>query len=317
MRLLVTGATGFVGRELISLLSKQDFEINMTTRSPEKLAMGSNIHVFPGINLSEQTDWQPALTGCDIVVHLAARVHILNDSAANPLEEFRAVNTAGTINLAKQAAAAGVKRFIFVSSAHVLGNQSTNKLLDESAPYAPHTDYAISKMEAELELKALAAKTNMKLVIIRPPLVYGSEVAGNLQRLMWLLTTGIPLPFANAVNKRSMIASANLVDFISVCITHPNAANETFVVTDNQDISTAQLIRLLAKGMGIKPRLFAFPIFLLRTSCKLLKCKMLFNQLYGSLQLDATKSRELLQWQPPVEVERALFLTGQGYIKSR
>ncbi len=308
--ILITGATGFVGRELCSHLLAAGRDSRSAVRRPSSIANS----VVVG-DIGPDTQWQEALAGIDTVIHLAARVHIMCDSASDPLAEFRRVNVDGTLNLAQQAAAAGVKRFIFLSTVKVNGEQSRHRqLFTESDPSAPEDAYGISKNEAEQSLAQIAHETAMEVVIIRAPLVYGPGVKGNFQSMLNWIAKGIPLPLGAIHNQRSLIALDNLVDFIITCIDHPAAANQTFLVADGEDLSTTDLLRRVGAAMGKPARLIPVPSALLKAGATLLGKKAVAQRLCGNLQVDITKARKMLGWVPPVSVDEGLkrAVRGQG-----
>ncbi len=262
---LVTGATGFVGAALVQRLleNKSAAEIVAAVRSyTNTLPAGVKQEIFG--DLMGKVDWQSALEDISSVVHCAARVHVMADTAADPLEEFRRVNVQGTLNLARQAAAAGVGRFVFVSSIGVNGAETFQRPFTAHDEVAPHSPYAISKFEAEQGLRVLAAQTGMEVVIIRPPLVYGPGVKANFAAMMRWLKRGVPLPLGAIYNRRSLVALDNLVDFIVLCLTHPAAANQTFLVSDGEDVSTTGLLRRMGQAMGRPARLIPVPASWLR-----------------------------------------------------
>lgn len=300
MRVLLTGASGFLGRHLSVVLREKHDVLSAVRATPsvccDFVAMGE---------ISAITDWSETLAGRQVVIHAAARAHVLNESAADPLAEFRKVNTAATLTLATQAADAGVKRFIFISSIGVNGNQSMAPFT-ESSPPAPHDPYAISKYEAEEGLREIANQLGMPVTIIRPPLVYGPNATGNFCRLVRWISKGIPLPLGAIHNQRSLVALDNLVDFIITCIDHPAAANQTFLVADGEDLSTTDLLRRVGQAMGKPARLIPVPMGLLKAGAGVLGKKAIAQQLCGNLQVDISKAREVLGWTPPVSVETAL-----------
>ena len=313
MKILLTGSTGFIGCALHSRLSAQP---ELSVFGAGKQAPAHERYNCVG-EINGNTDWVSALQDIQVVVHLAARAHVLTAEARDKTALFRETNVDGTLNLARQAAAAGVKRFIFISSIGVNGAQTHGEAFDESASPAPQAAYAISKYQAEQGLLELCKGAAMELVIIRPPLVYGGAAPGNFQRLLKLVASGLPLPFASVNNQRSLLALENLLDFIACCITHPAAANQLFLPSDGEAPSTAQMMRYLAQGMGRKPRLFAFPVGLLRWCGGLLGRRVQFDQLCGSLLVDSSKSRDLLGWQPVVSTQQALLKAGREYQASR
>ncbi|RQB75644.1 NAD-dependent epimerase/dehydratase family protein [Pseudomonas aeruginosa] len=312
MRVLVTGATGFVGKALsASLALHSEFDVIGATRSiSSPNALGK---LVPIGEISAETDWGPALKDVDIIVHLAARAHVLSDGSADPMGEFRRVNVEGTVALAKQAIAAGVKRFIFISSIGVLGARSSRIPFDEASVSAPHADYAISKLEAEQRLWQLLEGTSVELTIIRPPLVYGAHAPGNFRRLLRLVASSAPLPLGRIENQRSLIALENLVDFIFRCITHPAAANQVFVIADCATVSTTEIVRLLSLGMGRRCLTIWVPRFLARFFALLIGKSGLYTQLYESLVVDTRKAQELLGWVPPISTKDALVKAGQEF----
>lgn len=258
--------------------------------------------------------WGSALQCVDVVVHAAARVHVMSDDATDPLAEFHKINVEGTMCLARQAVAAGVKRFIFVSSIKVNGEGTDpgNFFSAESHP-APTDPYSISKYEAELALKELAHESGLEVVIIRPPLVYGSGVKANFLRMMHWVNKGVPLPLGAIDNRRSLVALDNLVDLIFTCIEHPAAANQTFLVSDGEDLSTSQLLRRLGLALDRPARLFPVPVRLLEAGAALVGQKALALRLFGSLQVDISKTKELLDWSPPIGVDEALRKTAESF----
>jgi len=309
-RVLVTGCGGFIGRAVCHELRRRKIEFNGTTRI-RTLEMDFPVYQITDIN--QQTDWRKSLSEVDVVLHLAGRAHVLNDKATDPLSEFRRVNVAGTINLAQQALESGARRFIFMSSIGVNGNITCTSPFNELSPPTPHADYAVSKLEAEHELRKLFEKIPAQLVIIRPPLVYGPEVPGNFRRLLNFVARELPLPLGAIHNQRSMIAVENLVDFLITCIQHPRAGGEMFLVADGTDISTPRLIRLLGEGMGKTPLLLPVPKVLLKFCAWIARRSSLYQQLCCSLQVDATKAHTILNWTPTVGMEDALRETAEWF----
>jgi nucleoside-diphosphate-sugar epimerase len=303
----ITGGTGLVGRALVSnLVAIGQFEVIALTRSPPATPVGGAKYLCFG-DLTLQTQWQDKLADIHILVHSAARVHVMHDTAADPLTAFRTVNVDGTLNLARQAAAAGVKRFVFISSIGVNGFQTAvGKPFSEADRPKPHNAYALSKWEAEQGLLQIAAETGLEVVIIRPPLVYGCNAPGNFGSLMRAVQRGWPLPLGAVHNQRSLVALSNLVDFIVTCITHPQAANQTFLVSDGQDLSTTELVRGMAQAAGVPARLLPVPVWALQAGASLLGKGDAVQRLCGNLQIDISKARSLLGWVPPVSVEEGL-----------
>jgi nucleoside-diphosphate-sugar epimerase len=299
--ILVTGATGFVGKSLCEELLKRNAPFAFQSRFGE--ANQSNVIR----EIDGNTDWSHVLKGISTVVHLAARVHVMSDSNRDPLRAYRCTNVDGTINLGRQVAAAGVKRFVFISSVKVNGESTSEGCcFRPEDPPAPQDPYGISKMEAEQGLRLLASETGMEVVIIRPPLVYGPGVKANFAALMRAVQRGIPLPLGAVHNKRSLLALDNLVDFIITCTTHPAAANQTFLVSDGQDLSTIDLVRGIAQASGVPARLLPVPVPILRLAARMFGKTDAIDRLCGNLQIDASKARNLLDWVPPVSVEEGL-----------
>ena len=304
--ILVTGATGFVGSALVSRLAHEGIEARASVRR-DNASMPNGVHTVQVGDLTADADWSRALAGVGVIVHAAARVHVMDDTATNPLNEFRRINVQGTLNLARQAAAAGVRRFVFISSIKVNG-EATKLGVPFSADNipAPLDPYGVSKMEAEQGLRAMAAQTGMEVVIIRPPLVYGPGVKANFTALMRVVQRGWPLPLGAVHNQRSLVALDNLVDFIITCITHPQAANQTFLVSDGQDLSTSGLVRGLARAAGVSARLLPVPVWVLQTGASLLGKGDAVQRLCGNLQVDISKAHRILGWVPLVSVEEGL-----------
>jgi nucleoside-diphosphate-sugar epimerase len=302
---VLTGANGFLGTRVANLIDWQG-NLNLT-RIVRKavLEIGGREVVID--NLDARTDWFVALESQEVVIHAAARAHIMKDEALNPLAEYRKVNVEGTLNLARQAATAGVKRFIFISSIKVNGEQTPlgQPFLSHDGPL-PEDFYGISKHEAEQGLRELAAETGMEVVIIRPPLVYGPGVKGNFASMIKLVGKGLPLPLGAVHNKRSLVALDNLVDLIITCIDHPGAANETFLVSDGEDLSTTQLLQDVAEAMGKPSRLIPVPAGLLQFGATLLGKKAVAQRLLGSLQVDISHTKKCLNWTPPLTVKQGL-----------
>ena len=305
-RVLVTGGNGFVGKALAASALSKGCAVRVSSR--QKLtAPKSQIEYCQVGDLGPATDWSAALQEVDAVLHCAGRAHVMADTAVDPLTAFRTVNVAGTLNLARQALEAGVKRFVFISSIGVNGSQTTlgNPFSAADKPN-PHNAYALSKWEAEQGLLRIAEETGMEVVIIRPPLVYGCGAPGNFAALMRAVQRGWPLPLGAVHNQRSLVALDNLVDFIVTCITHPQAANQIFLVSDGEDLSTTELIRGMARAAGVPARLLPVPVWALQAGAKLLGKGDAVQRLCGNLQVDISKARELLGWVPPVSVEEGL-----------
>jgi nucleoside-diphosphate-sugar epimerase len=306
MKVLVTGANGFVGSEVLQRLNLM---IGTQAVGSVRRAAGlTGATIVEVGDLNAQTDWSLALVGIEAVVHAAARVHVMHDTTADPLAVFRAVNVEGTLNLASQAAAAGVKRFVFISSVKVNGESTApGRAFTEADAPNPLDAYGQSKYEAELGLRQLSADTRMEVVIIRPPLVYGAGVKANFAALMRAVQRGWPLPLGSVRNQRSLVALDNLVDLIVTCITHCKAANQTFLVSDGQDLPTSELVRGMAQVAGVRTRLLPVPVWALQAGASLLGKGDAVQRLCGNLQVDISKARSLLGWAPPVSVEEGLL----------
>lgn len=314
MKVLVTGATGFLGRALVAQLVAMGHVdvLALTRQAPANPVAGATY--LSGGDLTSQNQWQPTFVGVHAIVHTAARAHMLNDRATNPLAEFRRVNVTGTLRLAEQAAAMGVRRFIFVSSIGVNGVQSPlGKVFSEADKPNPHNPYALSKWEAEQGLLGVADDTGMEVVIIRSPLVYGPNAPGNFGLLMRWLQRGVPLPLGAIDNRRSLVALGNLVDLIVTCIEHPAAANQTFLVSDGEDLSTTQLLQRMARALDKPARLVPVPPVLLKLGAALVGRPAVAQRLCGSLQVDISKTRQFLGWTPPLSVDEGLKQAAQGY----
>ena len=314
-KILVTGASGFIGKSLV---------VRLQSIAPTSVVCGvRNDHVpLPGTfervcvgDLTPMTDWDRALAGVGVVIHAAARVHVIQDAAMDPLAEFRRVNVDGTLNLARQANAAGVRRFIFISSVKVNGEATDlgQSYFSDDTP-APLDAYGISKMEAEQGLRRISEETGMEVVIIRPPLVYGPGVKANFLTMMKWLWSGVPLPLGAIHNKRSLVALDNLVDLIVTCIDHPAAKNQTFLVSDGEDLSTTQLLRRMAEALHRPARLIAVPASLVQFAATLIGKPDIARRLCGSLQVDISKTRQLLGWKPPISVDKGLRLAAEHWL---
>lgn len=292
-----------------------DFAVRGSVRGPSRRPVPA-VETFDVGELGSGTDWSRALAGIDVVIHTAARVHMMSDTAGDPLAEHRRVNVEGTLNLARQAVAAGVRRFVFLSTIKVNGDRTEVgvpfKADDLPVPIDP---YAISKWEAENGLRDLASKTGMKVVIIRPPLVYGPGVKANFLSMMRWLNKGIPLPLGAVNNRRSFVALENLVDLLGACARHPGAANQIFLASDGEDLSTSELLSRLGMALGRPARLIPVPMSALRGAALLLGKMEVFDRLCGSLQVEISKNRELLSWVPRLGVHEALHATARHFLK--
>ena len=305
---LVTGATGFVGYALVQRLTvnRDSGGVVVAVRRIDR-SWPERVRPIQVSNLQPATQWGAVLQRVNTVVHLAARVHVMQDTATDPLAAFRTANVDGTLNLARQAAAAGVKRFVFISSIKVNGESTEpEQSFTEADPPNPQDAYGRSKQEAEQGLRQLSADTGMEVVIIRPPLVYGPGVKANFASLMRAVQRGWPLPLGAVHNQRSFVALDNLVDFIVNCITHPQAANQNFLVSDGEDLSTPDLIRRMARAMNRPAHLLQVPVWALRAGALLLGKGDAVQRLCGNLQVDISKSRTLLGWNPPISVDEGL-----------
>jgi len=311
--ILVTGATGFIGNALVKELADAERPVRACVRAGNAVTTGGvSIVRIEGIDVNQ--DWRPALEGVSAIVHAAARVHVMNDTAKDPLVEFRRVNVEGTLNLARQAAAAGVSRFIFISSIKVNGESTEHgrPFFADDAP-APIDSYGVSKLEAEIGLREIGRESGMAIVVIRPPLVYGPGVKANFLSMMKILDRRVPLPLGAVHNVRSLVSIGNLVSLIVVCIDHPAAANETFLVSDGEDLSTTQLLGRMANALGRRARLVPVPMGLLRIGAMVLGKPNVAQRLCGSLQVDISKTRKLLAWNPPLSVDEGLRRAAEGY----
>ncbi len=310
---LVTGASGFVGQQLCAEMLKQGWHIKAALRAPHPLPGGVKPVMVGAID--DGTDWTDALQGVDTVIHLAARVHVMKDTASDPLAEFLKVNLYGTANLAQQAKQAGVKRLVYVSSIKVNG-ECTSEMhpYTESDQADPQDPYGVSKWQAEQALQRIAEETGLEIVIVRPPLVYGPGVKGNFISLLAAINRGIPLPLAGANNARSLVYVGNLVAALIACAQHPAAAGQTYLASDGADISTALLVEKIAHALGRKSRLFYFPPGLLRVAATVLGRAEQIDRLFGSLRVSDAKIRKELGWAPPYTMEQGLRATADWYL---
>lgn len=299
----VTGANGFVGSELCTKLVQQTFRVRRVVRESNNPSLGE-ISVGP---IGPDTNWKNILDEVDVVVHLAARVHMMQAEDAEQRKIYREVNFEGTMALARQSVHAGVKRFIFISSIKVNGEKTIigEPFTADDVP-KPMDPYGVSKAETEQALLELAASTGLEVVIVRPVLVYGPGVKANFRSLMKWLNTGVPLPFGAVNNKRSLVALDNLVSFIIHCLDHPKATNEVFLISDGEDVSTTELLQKVAKAFGKRPFLIPVPVSLMRFAAKLLGKGDVADRLFGSLQVDSSKARDLLGWKPVISMDDQL-----------
>ena len=308
--ILITGANGFIGRNLCVFLKEKGYFVRGSVRNDAYDIHGADEYIQAG-DIDESTDWREALAGIDTVIHLAARVHIMNDSAADPVEAFRKVNVLGTERLARMAAKAGIKRFIFISSVKVNGEGALRAYVEKDIP-DPRDAYGISKREAEDALVRIAAEAGLQMVILRLPLVYGPGVKANFKNLIRIAGTGLPLPLKGISNRRSFLYLGNLMDAIITCVTHPLAAGQTFMVSDEQDISTPDLIKMIACAMKKKTLLFSLPSGILKALCKIIGRSEELEKLTGTLIVDSSKIRNLLDWKPPFSLEEGIRETVKG-----
>jgi len=298
--ILLTGGSGFIGSALLqNNLFKEALVVGRT--QPKKCR-----HFSP-VNLDAHCDLTNTLRNIDIVVHVAARAHVMNEKSVNPIDLYRNINTLATLNLAEQAVKAGVKRFIFISTIKVLGDQTQGgRQFNSEDPLNPQDPYSISKAEAEMGLKKIMDQSDMEVVIIRPPLVYGQGVKGNFASLLKLTSLSVPLPFGAIENRRSLVSVENLVDLICTCLDHPNAKNQTFLVSDDYDMSTPELYRLLAKTGGYNSRVFWLPRSLLWLGLSLIGKKGVYERLFGSMEVDIDFTKSHLNWKPPFKVKDSI-----------
>lgn len=313
MRLLITGINGFVGKALAYESIRRGIQVKGVLRSPCELP--PEIETFIINVIDGETDWMHVLKESEVVVHLAARVHAMNESVADQSDKYRMVNFDGTLNLARQAVEAGVSRFVFISSIKVNGESTRfDKAFTANDIPDPQNPYSISKHDAEQGLRKLAFETGMEVVIIRPPLVYGPEVRANFLTMMRWLYKGIPLPLGIIHNKRTLVALDNLVDLIIICLDHPAAANQVFVAGDGEDLSTTELLRRLGLALGRPARLLPVPASLLKAGAALFGRRDILQRLCESLQVDISKARNVLGWNPPISVDEGLRRTAQSFL---
>ncbi len=320
MRLLLTGSNGFVGKSLLQAMSALSYEIVCPARNPLDLSGFNNDLIQPCLigNINRNTDWSQALLNVDTVVHCAGRAHVMEENLKDSLPLYREVNVDGTLRLAQQAVNFGVKRFVFLSSIKVNGEQTSPGIpFTETSTPAPQDNYGRSKLEGELALFEIASNSNMEVVVIRPPLIYGSGIKGNFLNLIKLVQRNIPLPLGSVNNKRSFVALQNLVSLVLLCADRtrsPLAANQVFLVSDNHDISTTTLLRLIADVGGYKIRLVPFPSELLYLFATLIGQSSVAQKVLGDLQVDISKTRNLLGWSPVVNMEQQLLTMFDDFI---
>ena len=316
-RVLVTGANGFVGSALCERLTAQGTGVRAVIRTGSSSRNRSPSVQVAGVDgIHAGTDWSVALAGVTHVVHLAARVHVMQEVARDPLAAFRVVNTAGTVNLARQAVAAGVRRFVYVSTIKVNGERTSGRPFRADDNPQPEDAYAQSKLEAEILLKETGHYSGIEVVIVRPPLVYGPGVKGNFLSMLRVLRRGWPLPLASCSNRRSLVGLTNLVSLLEKCVTHPAAAGQVFLAADGEDLSTPELLSRVAHALGRKARLLPFPPAMLRLATRIAGREGIYERLCGSLQIDTGKTHELLGWAPPLSVDEELARTARWFLAS-
>jgi nucleoside-diphosphate-sugar epimerase len=310
---LVTGASGFVGLRLCVRLAAEGYRVRaaLRHRSAELAAVAPAAEIVTVGAIGADTDWRESLEDVDTVVHLAARAHVMRDTASDPLAEYRRVNVSGSAALAQAAAAAGASRLVYMSSIKVNGEATIHSPFRESDAPAPLDAYGRSKWEAEQGLGRIAAQTGLGLTVLRPPLIYGPGVKGNVARLLGWIARGRPLPLGSIDNRRSLIYLENLIDAILAVMRHP-APGRLYLVSDARDLSTPQLIRALARGLGRPPRLFSVPPSLLRLAGACTGQRDAVDRLLGSLQIDASRITAELGWRPAHDPEQGLILTAQA-----
>lgn len=308
MNILVTGVTGFVGKSLIPHLITQGHSVTAISRETNSSLFGCKTIIC---DLNSLVDFEDEIVGSDIVIHLAGRAHVLNETSQDPYQAYAEINVKATQNLALLASKNGVKRFIFLSSVKANGEETTLLSFNETNAPNPQDDYGKTKLEAECALLKIANKTQMQVVIIRPPLIYGKGVKANFKNLIKLCQSKLPLPFGAIHNKRSMVYIENLIDFINLCITHPKAANETFLISDDEDVSTTTLIRTIRTTLGLPSLLLPIPQSWIVFMLYLIGRKSLSTRLCGNLQVDITKAKTLLGWKPPFTFEQGIKNTIQ------
>jgi nucleoside-diphosphate-sugar epimerase len=307
MNVLVTGASGFIGSKFLALLNNtQGITAVGTSRRFENISRSAPPLTMIG-DINGHTDWSFVLSNINVVVHMAARAHVISDITRDAIEQYRLINVEGTLNLARQAALAGVSRFVFISSIKVNGESTpAGQIFTADDEPAPLCAYGISKWEAERGLREISRQTSMEVVIIRPPLVYGEGVKANFALVLKWLRSGLPLPFGAIQNKRSFVGVDNLLDLTFCCLTHPAAANQIFLVSDGEDVSTTTLLCLVSQAMGRPPRLFNVSCDMLRFLAKIFGKSESAERLCGSLQVDIRKTRNVLGWSPPFSLEQGL-----------
>ena len=309
--MLVTGASGFIGHAVCHAMRERAIKFRPVTRGAVSLAS----HAAILKDIGPRTDWGDELKDIDTVVHLAARVHMVRDLSGDPLRDYRLANVDTTLNLARQCASTGVRRFIYLSSIKVNGEWTTGRPFSAMSKPAPMDPYGISKLEAEQGLCKLSEETGLEVVIIRPPLVYGPRVKANFLQLMRWVSRGVPLPLASVDNRRSMVFVDNLVDLILRCVTHPDAPGRTFLVSDDHDVSVPELVRSLAAAMGKSSRLFPVPPSMLMMLARLVEKVGTAERLLNSLQVDIEQTKSVLNWTPPYLFESGIEKTVKYFLE--
>ena len=314
---LVTGANGFIGNALCRRMLAEGWHVRGAVRSAaQKAVLPQGVDGVEIGTIDSNTEWEPALDDIEAVVHLAAKVHVMDESSADPIIEYRKTNVDGTKHLVQIAESKKVRRFVYVSSIKVNGEERADPYTEADQP-APVDPYGISKFEAEQELQSIAGKTGLELVIVRPPLVYGPEVKANFLQLIKLVDRGIPLPLAGVTNRRSLIFLGNLIDALLNCIVHPKAAGKTFLLSDGEDLSTSELIQKISFALGRSTRLFPLPSEFLRFIGRLTGKTKAVSRLLESLSIDSSKIRIELDWKPPFSMEEGLKKTADWYLQAK
>jgi len=316
LHVLVTGGTGFIGHALCRALAESGNAPRVALRHQTPAARGSTCLSVAVGEINGSTEWTNALRNINCVIHLAARTHVLRETVSDTLSAYRRVNVDGTRRLAEQAAAAGVRRLVFLSSVKVNAERTTDHPCTERDIPRPEDAYGMTKWEAEQALRQIEQATGLEVVILRPPLVYGPGVKGNFLRLMKLVARGLPVPFASVRNQRSMIYIGDLVDAILACVRAPAAAGQTYLVSDGTDISTPELVSSIGRAMGVSPRLFPFPPSLLMAAATIIGKRNEARRLLGSLQVDSSRIRRELEWQPPYTMEQGLAETARWFLEA-
>ncbi len=313
-KILITGATGFVGAAVCRFLREKGHMLSGTTRDGDRRAGPGNVPLYHIPVIGPDTEWSQPVSGADAVIHLAARVHVMKDREADPLAASRHINTEGTRQLAAAAAAAGVKRFIFVSTTKVMGELSGDRPFSENDEAQPEDAYGISKWEAEQVLRNIGRSTAMETVIVRPPLVYGPGVKGNFLSLVKACENGWPLPLGRVENSRSLIYVDNLAGAINICLDHSGAAGQTYFVSDGNDVSTPELIRRIAKALGRQANIINLPLSGLKAAGLLIGKSAAIGRLTGSLTVDSAKIRSETSWTPACSMTEGLKRTAEWYL---